>query len=83
MQKKNIEDIQELKSGMGRINSTLSELVEEKGWFPFQLQPNQKSQNTKGVNAITSRSENIVNRSSPSTNQTIRSDNKEVGKDEV
>ncbi|KAL5573652.1 hypothetical protein UlMin_023249 [Ulmus minor] len=83
LQKKNTEDIQELKSGMGRINSTLSELVKEKGRLPSQTQPNPCPQNTKGMNAITTRSGKVVDRPSPSTNQTIRIDDEEGDREEV
>ena len=57
MQKKHFKDQvrinADVKGELGRINSALSELVQEKGKFSSQPQPNPKSQNTKGVNAIT------------------------------
>ena len=68
---------------MGRINSTLLELVQEKCRFPSQPQPNPKAQNTKGVNAITTRSGKVVDRPSPSTNQIIRIDDEEGDIEEV
>ena len=68
---------------MGRINNTLSKLVQENGWFPSQPQLNPKAQNTKGVNTITTQSGNVIDRLSPSTNQPIRIDDEEGDKEEV
>ncbi|KAL5565351.1 hypothetical protein UlMin_028515 [Ulmus minor] len=76
LQKKTTEDI-------SRINSTLSELVKEKGRLPSQTQPNPYPPNTKGVNAVTTRSGKLVNRPSTSTNQTIRIDDEEGDREEV
>ena len=68
---------------MGRINSTVSELGVENGRFPSQPQPNPKAQNNKGVNSITIQSVKVVDKPSPSTNQTIRIDDDEGDKEEV
>ncbi|KAL5542236.1 hypothetical protein UlMin_009946 [Ulmus minor] len=76
LQKKTTEDI-------SRINSTLSELVKEKGRLPSQTQPNPCPKNTKGVNAITTRSSKVVDRPSSSTNQTIRIDDEGGDRKEV
>ncbi|KAL5555822.1 hypothetical protein UlMin_038058 [Ulmus minor] len=76
LQKKTTEDI-------SRINSTLYELVKEKGRLPSQTQPNSCPQNTKGVNAITTRSGKVVDRPSSSTNQTISIDDEGGDREEV
>ena len=39
----------DVKNQLGRINSTLLELVQEKGRLPFQPQPNPKAQNTEWI----------------------------------
>ena len=57
--------------------------TQEQCRLPSQSQPNPSSQNTKGVNAITTRSGKVADGPSPSTSHPIRSNDDEVGRDEV
>ncbi|KAL5573830.1 hypothetical protein UlMin_023427 [Ulmus minor] len=77
--KKNID----VKSQLGKINSTLSEMVQEKSRFHSQPQPNPKAQNTKGVNSITTRIGKVVDRPSLIKHQPIRIDNEGGDREEV
>ena len=74
------EEQKVIKSELTKLNNLLT--IQEQGKLPSQTQPNPNSQNTKGVNAITTRSGKVVDRPSPSTSQLTRVNNEEVEIDE-
>ena len=76
-----MDEQREFRSQLTKLTNSLA--TQEQGRLPSQRQPNPSSQNTRGVNAITTRSEKVVDRPSPSTSQPIRVNDEGVEIDEV
>ena len=74
------EEQKVIKTQITNLNNLLR--IQEQGKLSFQTQPNPSTQNTRGVNAITTRSGKVVDRPSPSTSQPIRVNNEGVEIDE-
>ena len=67
MNKYIVDEQREFRSQLTKLTNSLA--TQEQGNLPSQPQPNPSSQNTRGVNAITTRSGKVVDRPSPSTSQ--------------
>ena len=70
------EEQKVIKSQLTKLNNLLT--IQEQGKLPSQTQPNPSTQNTRGANAITTRSGKVVDRPSPSTSQLTRVNNEGV-----
>ena len=81
MNKQIMDEQREFRSQLTKLTNSLA--TQEQGKLPSQTQPNPSSQNTRGVNSITTWSGKVVDVSSPSTSQPVRFNDEGIDRDEV